>query len=205
MKNLIVIFVLLCTTTLLAQDKLINFGVKAGLNYGDNGKIEYPDLINAGNNILKEKGDARTGFHIGMFVRANLTDNFFLRPELQYTQTSTSYDLSGIASTDYKLSKLDMPLLVGVKVLGPVYVMAGPSLQYVVNNDLDKVEVEDVKNEFTVGLQFGAGVQLGRLNADVRYERGLSDNQARALENGLTEVRVDARANQFILSLGLDL
>ena len=196
---------LLCTTTLLAQDKLINFGVKAGLNYGDNGKIEYPDLINAGNNILKEKGDARTGFHIGMFVRANLTDNFFLRPELQYTQTSTSYDLSGIASTDYKLSKLDMPLLVGVKVLGPVYVMAGPSLQYVVNNDLDKVEVEDVKNEFTVGLQFGAGVQLGRLNADVRYERGLSDNQARALENGLTEVRVDARANQFILSLGLDL
>lgn len=205
MKNLIVIFVLLCTTTLLAQDKLINFGVKAGLNYGDNGKIEYPDLINAGNNILKEKGDARTGFHIGMFVRANLTDNFFLRPELQYTQTSTSYDLSGIASTDYKLSKLDMPLLVGVKVLGPIYVMAGPSLQYVVNNDLDKVEVEDVKNEFTVGLQFGAGVQLGRLNADVRYERGLSDNQARALENGLTEVRVDARANQFILSLGLDL
>lgn len=207
MKNLIVALAILITSTISAQDKLINFGVKAGLNYGDNGKIEYSDIPNAGNNILKEKGDARTGFHIGMFVRANLTDNFFLRPELQYTQTSTSYDLAN-ASVDYKLSKLDMPLLVGIKVAGPLYVMAGPSLQYIVNNDLDKIEVDDVKSEFTVGLQFGAGVQFGRLNADIRYERGLSDNQANKLQDGVndfTEVRVDARANQLILSLGLDL
>ena len=204
MRNLIIALVMICTSALSAQDKLVNFGIKAGLNYGDNGEIEYTDIAT---NILTAKGDARTGFHMGMFVRASLTDNLFLRPELQYTQTSTSYDFAGI-STDYKLSKLDMPLLVGVKIIGPLYVMAGPSLQYIVNNDLDKIEVDDVKSEFTVGLQFGAGVQLGRLNADIRYERGLSDNQATKLQNSLdnfSEVRVDARANQLILSLGLDL
>jgi|GEM_PF-72184 len=208
MKNLVIVVILCLTSSLFAQDKLLKFGIKGGLNYGDNGKIEKQDFIDAGNSISK-KGEDRAGFHLGMFARVELTDKLFLRPELQYTQTSTSYDIDSF-STSYKLNKLDMPLLVGIKVIGPLYVTGGPSLQYIVNNDLENVEVDAIKSDFTVGMQFGLGVQLGRLNADIRYERGLNDNQARSVAqigNDLlnSELRVDSRPNQLLLSLGLDL
>ncbi len=204
MKKVVILAMLLCTTVLMAQDKQINFGVKAGLNYGDNGKIEINDLTNAGQNILTEDADSRVGFHIGAFIRANLTENFYIKPELQFTQTKSRYNIAN-SKVDYDISKLDLPILAGVKIIGPLHVFGGPALQYIVNNDLDDVTIGDVENDFTVGVQFGAGIQLGRINADIRYERGLSENNAQTIVDNIgQEIRVDSRANQFILSLGLD-
>ncbi len=208
MKKTVILLMLLGTTTLFAQSKNINFGVKAGLNYGDNGKIEINDLTNAGENIIKEDASSRTGYHLGIFVRANLTDNFYIKPELQYTKTKSQYEITN-SKADYDISKLDLPILAGVKIIGPLHVFGGPSLQYILDNDLDvdNVSIGDVENDFTVGVQFGAGIQLGRINADVRYERGLSKNQAQTITDNIgqeQEIRVDSRANQFILSLALD-
>lgn len=205
MKN-VVMFLFLCYSfSIVAQDKGVNFGVKAGLNYGDNGKIEISDITNVGSNALSENADDRVGYHFGVFLRGNITDNLYIKPELQYTQNSSSYDLEG-ATRDYKIKKIDAPILVGTKIIGPLHVFGGPSLQYIVDNDLDDVRLGDVKNEFTVGLQFGVGLQLGRLNVDIRYERGLSDNQAQAIDDNTGQtIRIDSRPNQLILSLGLDL
>jgi len=75
-------------------------------------------------------------------------------------------------------------------------------LQYIVENELEDVRLGDVKNEFTVGMQFGIGVQIGPINADIRYERGLSKNRAASVDN---RIRVDSRPNQIILGLALDL
>ncbi|MDY8137728.1 porin family protein [Aquimarina sp. 2201CG5-10] len=205
MKNVLVFLFLFSSCALLAQKKGIAFGVKAGLNYGDNGKIEIRDLTNAGSNVFSENADDRVGYHFGIFLRGNITENFYIKPELQYTQNSSSYEINN-NKVSYDIKKLDLPILFGVTVLGPIHVFGGPSLQYIVDNELEDVRLGDVKNEFTAGVQFGVGLQLGRLNADIRYERGLSDNQAEAIDNttGLG-VRVDSRPNQFILSLALDL
>lgn len=86
--------------------------------------------------------------------------------------------------------------------MGPIHVFGGPALQYIVETDLEDVRLGDVKNEFTVGLQFGAGVQFGRFNADIRYERGLSKNTAESIDKS---IRVDSRPNQLIIGLSLDL
>ncbi len=195
MKNVFVFLMLLSSCALLAQEKRLTFGVKAGLNYGDNGRIEVTDVANA-------RADDRIGYHLGVFLRGNLTDNIYIKPELQYTVNNSIYDDVAGTDLDYNIKKLDLPILVGVSVLGPIHVFGGPALQYMVENDLEDVRLGDVKNEFTVGLQFGAGIQLGRLNADIRYERGLSKNRAESIDEG---IRVDSRPNQVILGLALDL
>jgi len=205
MKNVFVFLILFTSFSILAQQKGINFGVKAGLNYGDNGKIEFNDLTNVGNNLLSENADDRIGYHIGIFLRGNITDNFYLKPELQYTQNSSSYSFSN-RKLDYNLKKLDLPILAGVHLLGPLHVFGGPSLQYIVDNDLEDVRLSEVKNDFTVGVQFGVGLQIKRLNIDLRYERGITENQAQSFdENTGQTIRVDSRPNQFILSVALDL
>ncbi|KAA1246491.1 porin family protein [Aquimarina sp. RZ0] len=205
MKNVLIFLILFNSCAMIAQNKRVNFGVKAGLNYGDNGKIEFTDITNSGENLLSENANDRVGYHIGVYLRGNITDNLYIKPELQYTQNNSSYEVNN-SKLDYDIKKLDLPILVGVSVFGPLHVFGGPSLQYIVNNELDDVRLGDVKNEFTVGLQFGIGLQLGRLNADVRYERGLSENQAQSIDDNIGQsIRVDSRPNQFILSLGLDL
>ncbi len=193
MKNVFVFLVIFGSFTALSQENKVTFGVKAGLNYGDNGKIEGTDIIDL-------SAEDRVGYHLGVFLRGKLADNVYLKPELQYTVNNSTYTLAGV-DLDYNIKKLDLPILLGISVLGPIHVFGGPALQYIVENDLENVRLGDVKNEFTVGLQFGAGIQLERFNLDLRYERGLSKNRAESGEG----IRVDSRPNQLILSIGVDL
>jgi len=195
MKNLFVFLMLFISCVLLAQEKKLTFGIKAGLNYGDNGRIEVTDITNA-------RAQDRIGYHLGVFLRGNLTDKIYIKPELQYTVNNSEYDNIIGSDLDYNIQKIDLPILVGLSIAGPIHVFGGPALQYLVENDLETVRLGNVKNEFTVGMQFGAGVQLGRLNADIRYERGLSKNRAASVDPG---IRVDSRPNQVILGVALDL
>lgn len=201
MKKGIFMFMLLFSTAAIAQS---GFGVKGGLNYGDNGEIAYEDVTTAGEDIMKG-GDSKVGYHFGVFYRADLSA-IFLRPELVYTKTKSSYEYNN-EEADYNVSKIDLPVLLGVEILGPVNVFAGPSLQYILQNDFDGVSLGDVENEFTIGAQFGLGLQMGKLGLDVRYERGLKENEARALDLNNPEglKRVDSRPSQIIFSLALNL
>ncbi|MEA1785431.1 outer membrane beta-barrel protein [Arenibacter sp. GZD96] len=178
------------------------FGIKAGLNYNQNGDLRFQDIQNAGQDLIRGS-DGKVGFHVGFFGKVDLI-KFYLRPELVFTQTKSSYELNG-TSNEYDVSKLDLPLLFGFKVIGPVHIFAGPAFQYTLNNDLDDFSVDDVKNDFTVGLNIGAGVNLGRIGLDVRYERGFSENEANFIDRNVTSVsgRVDSRPSQVIFALSL--
>ncbi|WP_029037733.1 outer membrane beta-barrel protein [Salinimicrobium xinjiangense] len=201
MKNYLFILLLCSTSALFAQS---GFGVKGGLNYGDNGEIAYTDITNAGEDIMKG-GDSKVGYHFGLFYRADL-GGFFLRPELLYTKTKSSYEYND-QEADYNVSKIDLPVLLGMDILGPLNVFAGPSLQYILENDFDGVSLGDVENEFTVGAQFGVGIKLGSIGLDVRYERALKENEATVLDlsGGEGLQRVDTRPNQLIFSLSVKL
>lgn len=201
MKNYLMILLLFSTSAIYAQS---GFGVKAGLNYGDNGEIAFSDVTNAGEDIMKG-GDSKVGYHFGVLYRADL-GGFFLRPELLYTKTKSSYEYND-QEADYNISKIDLPLLLGMDILGPLNIYAGPSLQYILENDFDGVSLGDVENEFTVGAQFGAGIKLGKIGLDVRYERALKENEATVIDLSGAEglKRVDTRPNQLILSLSLRL
>jgi hypothetical protein len=88
-----------------------------------------------------------------------------------------------------------------------LHIFAGPAFQYTLKNDLGDLEVEDVQNNFTVGLNTGVGVNLGKVGLDVRYERGFSKNEAEFIGDNITDIsgRVDSRPSQVIFALSLKL
>lgn len=169
------------------------FGMKAGLNYNANG--DYFESIEAN----AQNPDRNVGFHLGIFGK--IGSDVYFRPELVYTSTKSDYD-----SDDFTMKKLDAPLLIGAKIIGPISVFGGPALQYILDTEFDGVAIEDVENEFSVGLNFGIGLNFDSVGIDLRYERGFSENEATFLgNNGINTSRLDTRPDQLILSLSLAL
>ncbi|MBA4747060.1 MAG: PorT family protein [Muricauda sp.] len=175
------------------------FGIKAGLSYNKNG-----DLVNTVTDAVDDP-EGKAGYHFGFWGKLDFP-KIYLRPELVYSKTKSSYDING-DSQDYDVSKLDMPVLLGYKLIGPLHIFAGPAFQYTLNNDFDDIEIEDVKNDFTVGLNAGVGVNLGNIGLDVRYERGFSENEAQFIDTEVANVegRIDSRPSQVIFALSLKL
>ncbi|MCW5517306.1 porin family protein [Muriicola sp. Z0-33] len=171
------------------------FGIKGGLNYNANGDY-FESAEDAANNP-----DRNVGYHIGVYGK--LGNRFYLRPELIYTKTKSDYD-----GDKFDMSKLDLPVLVGTRVIGPLHVFAGPAFQYILDSDFDGISVDRIDNDFTVGLHIGAGVNLGKIGIDLRYERGFSENEARFINSNITSVgdsRIDTRPDQLILGLSVKL
>lgn len=169
------------------------FGIKAGLNYNANG--DYFESIGE----AARNPDRNVGYHVGFFGK--MGQRVYFRPELVYTRTKSDYD-----GEEFDMSKLDAPLLVGTKVIGPIHVFGGPAFQYILDTEFDGISIDRVENDFTVGLNLGAGVNLGKLGIDIRYERGFSENEARFINTNITNVgesRIDTRPDQLIVSLSL--
>jgi len=187
-RTLLTCLLALCSLAAFSQNDS-GFGIKAGLNFNSNGDYKFdaaPDL----------SSDTKMGYHIGAFGQWG--SHFFLRPELMYTKTKSSYD-----GADFDMSKLDLPVLVGIRFLGIAKAFIGPDFQYILNTDFEDISLGDVENNFTVGLHIGAGVDLGNIGIDLRYERGLSSNEAEFV--GLPDQRLDTRTSQFILGLSVKL
>lgn len=184
---------LLSTSLLQAQ---FEFGVKGGLNYDSLGDVDYDDF-----SATDLSAGSKTGYHIGAYGKIDLL-LFYLRPEIQFTKIN-----SGFADKNIGLSKIEAPILLGYKILGPLSVFAGPSFQYILNEDVEGTTLTDIEENFTVGLQIGTRISFGRLGFGVRYERGFTDNDVRILGvNGVdVEGRIDARPNQFIVSASYEL
>lgn len=167
-------------------------GLKGGLNYNANG--DYFESI--GNNA--QNPDRNIGYHIGLFGK--IGSKVYLRPEVVYTSTKSDYN-----SDSFEMQKIDAPILVGAKVLGPLSVFGGPSFQYILDSEFDGISINDIENDFSVGLNFGIGFNFKKLGVDVRYERGFSNNEANFINNNIGNVnsRLDTRPDQLILSLSL--
>lgn len=169
------------------------FGIKGGLNYGANGNY----FESAGE--AAKNPDRNIGYHIGLFGK--MGNRFFFRPELMYTKTKSDYN-----GNKFDMSKLDAPMLVGLKVIGPLNLFAGPAFQYILDSKFEGIGINDIEKEFSVGLHIGAGVNLGKLGIDLRYERGFSKNEAKFVNTNITSLpdsKIDTRPDQLILSLSV--
>ncbi len=195
MKKLMFIAVFLFSSIgLMAQEA--DFGIKGGFNYGATGDLERESAANDLGEIIE--GKEKSGYHIGLFSRFEIV-GIFLQPELMFTRLNTEYE-----NFNYKIDKVDAPVLLGVNVLGPLNIKAGPSFQYILNNELEDttLKIGDVEKDITVGYQVGAGLNLGRLGFDVRYEGAFTENTAfGATETAQENFKIDSRPSQWILSL----
>ena len=200
MKKLFIAICLFGITIAYSQER-ISFGIKGGLNYSSNGDLRVQDVINVGEDII-EGSESKVGFNIGFYSKIRLA-NFYIRPELAYTRTTSEFD-----DIDYNIQKIDLPILLGYRIIGPLSIFAGPAFQYVLDNDLDidDIDIEDVENEVSLGFNLGAAVQIGNVGLDVRYERGFSENEADFIGRNISDNlagRVDSRPSQIIFNLSL--
>ena len=149
----------------------INFGIKGGLNYNSN------SIKNVSEHVF-DGAESKTGYHAGVWLRFKLPIvGFYVRPELVYTNLKNEvvYNFSS-ATTTYSFHKIDIPVLIGKKVFGIGNVFIGPSFQYILASDFEISDISNVDSKgFTMGLQFGGGVEFGKLGLDVRWERAFSD------------------------------
>lgn len=191
MKNLFLSAALIFIFSMSAfAQKGSSFGIKAGLNYGGNG--DYFESVT--NNF--DNPEQNIGYHIGIFGK--LGNRIYFRPELMYTKLRSDYN-----NGTFDMQKIDAPLLVGVKVLGPVSVFAGPSLQYILDTDFDGLDIDTIENDFSVGFNFGVALNFNKIGVDLRYERGFTDNEATFIGNNnlINADRLDTRPEQLILSV----
>ncbi len=170
------------------------FGIKAGLSSTE---------IDFKNKQIVPDG-AQTGYHLGIYGRFGAA-GFFVQPELLFTQTSGKFMINfpGQGDSDqYKanFNRLDIPVMVGLRMLKIVRLMAGPIASININSELKDAgnTVNDVKfNNATFGYQAGVGLDIGNLSVDAKYEGGLS-----SVTENIRGLNTDNRINQWVLSVG---
>jgi hypothetical protein len=198
MKKIILILcvVFASSQTITAQK---DFGIKGGVNYNNNGDATFSST---GDDVI-QGGESKSGFHAGLWFRGKVPIiGVYIRPELVYTQVKSEYMDSESNSSNYEFSKIDVPILLGKNFLGFATAFVGPSFQYILNDDFEFSEITtDEFDKFSVGVQMGFGIELGKLGIDVRWERGLSKTEAQ-FSNDIT---VDNRTNQIIFGLSYTL
>jgi len=203
MKKIILSAAILFTSVYTAMAQLPNFtfGIKGGVNYST---LKTTDDLTDQNSIM--------GYQAGVFSRLGGA-GLYLQPELYLGSKGNDFigfeDQNGNeveAKGKVRFTTLDLPVLLGTK-FGPnklnFRLMAGPVLSFIIDQNTtfdsayDNVADFDSYKDQALGLQAGAGVDLGNLTVDLRYEAGLSN-----LSNS---DKYDQKQNLFHLSLGLKL
>lgn len=193
------VFCIWCLTLGLAQlsTAQIQFGIKAGTNYNNNGDLKLSNVLGD----VVQGAEAKSGFHAGFWFRGKLPlTGLFIRPEVMYTQVKSTYAYKGV-KTSYDFQKIDVPILVGKKFFKVASVFIGPSFQYVLGSDFGLNTVTNVSlDKLSLGMQYGFGLEFGKLGIDVRWERGLSSTEA-SFADSLGNFTIDNRTRQMIVGL----
>ncbi|UEG53714.1 PorT family protein [Mucilaginibacter daejeonensis] len=193
MKKYILSIALLVITIAGAKAQA-SLGIKGGINLS---KINRDDLTES----------TVTGYQVGLYGR--IGNNLYLQPELYLGsrggkfETNVAGGTSATATSKVTFTTLNVPLLVGTKIVNAgtinVRAMLGPVYSYnldkntsAANNASGAInDFGDYKNS-TLGFQAGAGVDIGSINVDLRYEGGLTK----------INEKYGQRANLWALSVG---
>ena len=203
----LIYFLLFASSGLFAQG---NLGFQFGLNDDNFGSIE-----NISNKIDNYDLDIKnsTGFQFGVFTEIDLI-TFYIRPELNLifskSKNAAAYSLDegvNIAEHSYKSSEIQLPIIFGYKVLGPISVFGGPSFKYNLSNS-SNFNLEDIKDKYTLSLLLGSRVKIRSISVGLRYERGLNNNEVLIINaNGvdLDNANVDLTTNKLSLNISYDI
>lgn len=214
-KNLLAAFMLLFSAFSYAQ---FNFGIKAG--YNSSLSLNNINSLTSGSYNLKSvNADLANGFNIGVFGRIPI-NNLYFQPELLYNFGSKNYTVTGQDASnnnvsfgkDVKISTIDVPLLVGYKILDlkvfNLRAFAGPKLRFNAGSTLDFTKPTDSKMDLgtlekdikssQIGLEAGVGVDVLMFTLDARYS--LINDMYQTKLNSVTLDKLSA--NTFSISLG---
>ena len=186
MKNILLIFLILIPNIILCQ---LDYGLKFGVNLNNSSEISIISQ-DFDPNISKKDYD---GYNIGGFISLQglLMD---LRGELQYVKIKNSNDLVQ--------DRIEIPITLGYKVLPFLSLFVGPSFHYVLDEKSSTFLLNNIEDRTTMGLNIGTRLYIGKIQFDLRYERGLNEIETKIInENNLDVARIDSRKS--LVSFGV--
>jgi opacity protein-like surface antigen len=187
----------------------IKFAAKANLVFKTDSP-SWQNLQNSAVSAYNESGKNNVGFNAGLSAKINLPVSLFLMPEIYYTTFKTEFTVPGSNNTtiEAKSNRIDVPVLLGLRILGDnLGLFVGPVASYNLSKDNQYQDFkENAANNFTVGYQFGAQVQLKKIIVNARYEGAFSDDQRDFFNSNNTNetIRYDARPSLFSVGLGYE-
>lgn len=198
MKNLFLLLVIAFVGNMYAQN--LQFGIQGGVNYNFSGDLKELNVLETSVDDIYHSAKSVTGYHGGVWAKLNLSE-FFIKSELLYSKIENEF--SGISTYTLTTKKIDIPVVLGMKILGPLYVFAGPDFQYILAEDFSVANTEVTYDDFTTGLHIGVGIEFDRLALDLRWEKGLTESDASIINSEFVNENftLDNRPNQLVLSL----
>jgi len=214
MRILILLF-LIPSSSLFAQG---NLGVNFGLNDDNFGSIEnIKTKIDDYDLDLKNS----TGFQLGLFTEIDLI-TFYIRPEINlifskskngtaFTSANNNTNILSesinIAEHTYKSTDIQVPIIFGYKVLGPISIFAGPTFKYNLSNS-SNFDLEEIEDKYNLSLLLGTRVKVKSFSVGLRYERGLNNNELLIINaNGIDidNANIDTTTNKLSLNISYDI
>lgn len=173
MKKYLLSFAIILAAAFSAKAQF-SLGAKAGINFS---KIRADNVSES----------SVTGYQVGAFARFG--SSLYLQPELYLGSSGGKFDFNNNNSTvttngKVTFTSLNVPLLIGKGFGGDnlnFRIMAGPVFSYLIDKNQSFADnVSGAYQDFgdykksTLGYQAGAGVDIGHITADLRYEGGLT-------------------------------
>ena len=202
MKKTILSLIAVCVLSLSAQAQ-IDFGLRLGANFTD---LKLKDVADSQTYSDIANGGMDYGYHFGAYLNLNLF-LLELQPEILYTRVNGSLegiDASGKTfSEDLGIHTVDIPFNV-IFGMGPIRLGAGPVISYQFASASEIVGFNGFNN-IVWNAQFLAGVELGKIQLDVRYQLGLTSALESLTIGSANAVSASANTSQIIFALGIDL
>lgn len=190
------LFILGISFTGIAQQ--YSYGLKGGINQSMGGTIRgersgttngQPDGPPNNWNGTAE-GTGMLGFQFGAFGQVNF-GKFFVRPEVVYNSIEREFNFpdfptqyhTPLKASVHSVQKLDIPLLAGYNIWGPIDIYAGPVYSSIMDSTLEGEEDLDqvVVQNSPINAQVGIKAEFGRFGIDLRYEKSLSTPESQNL------------------------
>ena len=161
MKVFVLAMSLLLNTIVFAQS--FQPGVKAGVNISNFTGGDF--------NTVKNK--SLVGFHAGGLLRFKF-GNLALQPEIVFSSQGAKLESAG-DEENYKISYLNIPVLLQFETDGGVYFEAGPQVGFKLREDIPESTIEDFAKSTDLSVAVGLGYhsKMG-LGIDGRYNIGIS-------------------------------
>lgn len=181
----------------------ISFAGKANLIF-PTGSPSWKNIKGTVNTAVEGEGKNNAGFNVGLSMKVGIPMAFYVMPELYYTHFKNEFTVAN-TTFDIQSNRVDLPVLLGYNLLGnTLSAFVGPVASY----NLSKEDTfndfrENARDNFTVGYQFGAQVELKQLIINAKYEGSFSKD-SRDFINRVSgeEIRYDNRPNLFMVGLG---
>jgi hypothetical protein len=114
------------------------------------------------------RGENLLGYSVGMFGQF-WSGPVLFRPELHYQFNAGVVEMWG-EPNDFRMHKLEMPLMVGLNLVGPLCIEAGPTWGYILSATeyYNDTRVELAK--MGMGYKVGAGLQFSQMFVNMHFQ-----------------------------------